>query len=1433
MASKQAGAIFISLQLSTHELKASIANVQRQLNSLSNNARNLGKSLSLAFSLPLAGLGTYAVRSFAAFDDAMTRSIGIMGDAGRTMRSELVTGAEEIAKTTKFSATEAAEGYYFLAAAGLDAASSLKALPIVAKFAVAANVGLAESAGKLVDVTNAVGLASKDAAKMQEGLTRVSNVLAKASMDTNVSMNDLASSLAGPLGGILRQNSVQVETAAAALEVLGAQGIKGKAAGTALAIVIRELGIDAIKNADAFKKQGVAVFDSLGNFRNLVDVMRDMDKALMKLDPENRIKALKELGFTKKNTTFIQMLLGTSDALAEFEAANKTGNYTQKLFEENMKSFGNQLLVVKNSLQIVANQIGEDLSSSILSLGKAAVSAAEAFKNLPDGLRKAIEAFGVLLAIGGPVIFIFGNLASAARSLLVLCAPLAAGLFSIAAALGKFALGLVGLQLSALAIPALIVAAFVAAGAAIYIFWDDIQKAGENLLSWFSSTFPGLSVFLQAMWIAIRDGAVNAFEWIVSAAGSAWESIEIGWQGTVDWVSAKFDFLKKLGSAVWGYIAEKARDGLALIEGYFPGFTQMFVEVWDSIQKRAEDFFNLLTGWMNDALAFLLKIKGYIVDTSESIIAADNARKSAEAQAEAAKQAAELAKSQELLAKGQAAWNAVAPYGQKAVEALSGAYEDATKAIGPYAKAFNEAGTYKQRLIRQAIKDEEDAEKKRKDAEKAKTKADKENTQRLKTQAKALDNLRDKLSEATNKSSTDSIQEALDNAIKDGISDSAFAALSKQLRDSVYKGALDGLQDSIEKAGGGAEAVKLAEDIAEVKAEEEIEKYKDKKIKADQEIAEKKTEEDKKSYDESVEHFKDIFSKAIDGGAYDFREALKEAFVDIGANLAAIITQAISGKSVPGSADGGILGGIVSSIASIFQGPNSDGTTGIGPLASGDDYASMLGQQQAIADGINSAVLVGSAVLNSKDIDKKNKNNEGTGGAIGAGIGAIWGPVGAQIGQMLGAAVGSMFKWGSQNPETQARHAFANYIEETFSKLGQVSFFDAKGKLQNMKGKDYNFLEGGDFNSTGSENSVSKLNALGETARGTFLGLGMALKETLGLTDAVAEHLGAMLAENLGGNIDNARLLFQQLGLSLDDMVEKLVALGRSGDQSWLEIETAIQGVTEASKPGLVAVGDIKGAFDELVSSGGRGVAALKGVRDIAVEAMEAGATTIAELQQRLLAAGTNPEQVDALMHALEQRGIKTLQELADVSDRVGGGIVADMNAASTSLASLWADMTAQLQNIRTQIESIPTAVATEYKINVTTNMNDETRALLQGGNISLPQTTDPVQSHAKGGITTGTIRFGNHEIGEEGPEGLLPLAKMPNGSLGVRMIQGKGRKAMGGNSITINAPYATAGTADQIRKAVIQMEPYLTSRAVERTMRVAKRGGKMGGSFR
>ncbi len=465
-------------------------------------------------------------------------------------------------------------------------------------------------------------------------------------------------------------------------------------------------------------------------------------------------------------------------------------------------------------------------------------------------------------------------------------------------------------------------------------------------------------------------------------------------------------------------------------------------------------------------------------------------------------------------------------------------------------------------------------------------------------------------------------------------------------------------------------------------------------------------------------------------------------------------------------------------------------------FADGSDQAGA-----AISEGFASGANILSALLNAKGIDKATSSNQGTGGAIGAGIGSYFGPIGSQIGEAVGSFVGGLIKWGSQNPETNARHAFSNFIEEGFKKLDRISFYDNAGNLKNLNAKTLNFYEG-KRDSFNNDWTVG-LEKMDDKARTVFDGLGKGIKELLGITEDVGGQVGAMLAANLNGNIDNARLLVYQLGISLEDMTEKLVEVGKTGSMSWHEIEVAIQGATEAYKPGLAAIGDIKGGFNELVSSGGRGMAALKGVKDIAVEALESGAKTFEDFKKKAIESGISPELIDAYINALKQRNIESLEALATASDRTLGGIVADLESSSAILSTKWKDMTTQIDELNTKLNELPTELNSQITLDIKSNIDSQTQAAID----TINSGTGKINLPTSGNLINNT-----------------PTVSSPSSGKVSGRVNARGRTSQ---VVNIDARGAAPGVEQEIRRVMRDMKPEIVSDAVNKVSDLSRRGGR------
>jgi hypothetical protein len=110
MASKKSSVISVLITGDSKQLSGAVDEANSRLGKLGSAVGMAAKAVAAG----AAAIGAIAVREFAKFDAAMQQSVAIMGDVSDALRDDMAKAAREVAKTTTFSAEQAAESYFFL-----------------------------------------------------------------------------------------------------------------------------------------------------------------------------------------------------------------------------------------------------------------------------------------------------------------------------------------------------------------------------------------------------------------------------------------------------------------------------------------------------------------------------------------------------------------------------------------------------------------------------------------------------------------------------------------------------------------------------------------------------------------------------------------------------------------------------------------------------------------------------------------------------------------------------------------------------------------------------------------------------------------------------------------------------------------------------------------------------------------------------------------------------------------------------------------------------------------------------------------------------------------------------------------------------------------------------------------------------------------------
>lgn len=354
------------------------------------NFEKVAAGVAAAAAVAVGAIAIESIKKFTEFDSKLNQSIAIMGDVSDAMRNDMADAARQVALETTFAADEAAEAFFFLASAGLDAASSISAMPQVAKFAQAGMFDMATATDLLTDAQSALGLSVRgDANANLENMIKLSDTLVRANTLANASVQQFSEALTNKAAGSMRALGIELETGVAVLATFADQGIKGSQAGTTFNAMIRGLTNGVLKNSDAFEKYNIEVFDSEGNFNNLADIVSQMETAFGGMSKEQTRASLTSLGFTEETLAGTIALLGNSDAIKNYEnELRSAAGFTDQVAKKQLLTPTAQFALLRSAMENVALEIGSVLAPA---LGGMAGLLAPLITDLLPGITNVLE----------------------------------------------------------------------------------------------------------------------------------------------------------------------------------------------------------------------------------------------------------------------------------------------------------------------------------------------------------------------------------------------------------------------------------------------------------------------------------------------------------------------------------------------------------------------------------------------------------------------------------------------------------------------------------------------------------------------------------------------------------------------------------------------------------------------------------------------------------------------------------------------------------------------------------------------------------------------------------------------------------------------------------------------------------------------------------
>lgn len=325
-----------------------------------------------------------------AFDSSMSNVAALSGATAEDLQM-LRDTAKEFGSTTKFSASEAADALGYMALAGWDAQTSASALGGVLDLAAASGMDLAAASDMVTDYMSAFGMEAEKSGYFAD-------VMAYAQANANTNVTQLGEAFKNSAAN-MNAAGQDIETVTSLLAMMANQGLKGSEAGTALTAVMRDMTSKMDEGAIAIGDASVQVMDAEGNYRDLTDILRDVEAATNGMGDAEKASALSAT-FTADSIKGLNLMLnsGVGEAAKFEEQLRKSDGSAAEMAKTMNDNLNGDLTNLGSKLEGVQIAIYEKFEPALRDGVKVLDSLLDAINFVVDHSTEFIAALGAMAA---------------------------------------------------------------------------------------------------------------------------------------------------------------------------------------------------------------------------------------------------------------------------------------------------------------------------------------------------------------------------------------------------------------------------------------------------------------------------------------------------------------------------------------------------------------------------------------------------------------------------------------------------------------------------------------------------------------------------------------------------------------------------------------------------------------------------------------------------------------------------------------------------------------------------------------------------------------------------------------------------------------------------------------------------------------------------
>lgn len=241
------------------------------------------------------------------FDTAMSQVAATMGTTVDKIEN-VKAKAEEMGRTTKYTATEAAEGMNILAQAGLSADEQISGIGTVLNLASAGAMSLEESASYTAGAVKGFGDSMSNA-------SYYADLMAKGATLANTDVRGLGEAFSGS-AATAKNYGQAADSVTLSLLRLAEQNVTGSEASTALNRAMADLYTPTDDASKALDQLGVSAYKSNGEAKDFNDLVDELNGSLQGMTAEQKNNALATI-FTTQGLQAFNKMTASSDATVQ------------------------------------------------------------------------------------------------------------------------------------------------------------------------------------------------------------------------------------------------------------------------------------------------------------------------------------------------------------------------------------------------------------------------------------------------------------------------------------------------------------------------------------------------------------------------------------------------------------------------------------------------------------------------------------------------------------------------------------------------------------------------------------------------------------------------------------------------------------------------------------------------------------------------------------------------------------------------------------------------------------------------------------------------------------------------------------------------------------------------------------------------------------